>query len=317
MKTTVQNFHAQLKCFAGSGSLLIVIAFFLFAVEGCTTINPGEIGLKIVRGKLQPDLYTQGRHHSGFGTSYIKFNTRIKELAMKTTLPTKEGLEANTNLTLLYHLKPEAVRDIYMTLGPKYESEIILNNFAAIARETCLKYHAMDLMTQRDSLEKSILDNLKADIGHYGFMIDQVIVRDIDVPQEIDAAIEKKVLSEQLAKQQELDILTQKRTTEAQIEKQRKEMQFAAEKQKNEKESMIVLERMDEDYAVEKQKKEAERTIVEATAAKKSRDLENSTITQMSIKDKTVDVLKALANSPNTKIIITDGKTPLTLREPQ
>jgi hypothetical protein len=36
----------------------------------------------------------------------------------------------------------------------------------------------------------------------------------------------------------------------------------------------------------------------------------------MSIKLRTVEVLQALANSPNTKIIITDGKTPLTLREP-
>ena len=79
----------------------------------------------------------------------------------------------------------------------------------------------------------------------------------------------------------------------------------------------IEQDRLQETYALEKQKLEAERTLIEAQSAKKAKDLENSTITTMSIKLKTVEVLQALANSPNTKIIITDGKTPLTLREPQ
>ncbi len=34
----------------------------------------------------------------------------------------------------------------------------------------------------------------------------------------------------------------------------------------------------------------------------------------MMIKYKSLDVMKALAESPNEKIIITDGKTPLNLR---
>jgi prohibitin 1 len=284
-------------------------------LQNCTTIHPGEIAMKVVRGKLKPDNYTQGRHAVGFGVHYIKFNTRITELSLKMTLPTKEGVEAKTDITLLYHLKPESIHDIYLTLGMEYEKAIVLNNFLATARETCLNYRAMELMTQRDSLEKSIFDNMNHDIGHYGFVIDQVLVRDIDVPDEIDRAIEKKVLSEQQAKQQEVDILIQKRITESSIEKQRKEMEFAFEKQQKERESNIVQERLQEDFALEKQKKEAERTLIEAQAIKKSQELTNSTITELLIKYKTVDVMKALANSPNAKYIITDGKTPISLRE--
>jgi regulator of protease activity HflC (stomatin/prohibitin superfamily) len=172
----------------------------------------------------------------------------------------------------------------------------------------------MDLMTQRDSLEVNIFRNLNADIGHYGLVVDQVLVKDIDVPDEIDRAIEKKVLSEQLIKQQEVDILTQQKATNASIEKQRKEMEFNFEKQKREKETTIQQERMDADFAVEKQKKDAERTIIEAEAAKKAQDLSNSTITPLLIKYKSVEVLKELANSPNSKIIITDEKNPINMR---
>jgi regulator of protease activity HflC (stomatin/prohibitin superfamily) len=239
---------------------------------------------------------------------------RIKEIDLKTMLPTKEGLEAKVDLTMLYHIKPEEVRRIYLTLGLNYENELIMNNLSAIARETCLHYRAMDLMTQRDSLEVSIFKNINADIGHYGFVVDQVLIHDIDVPQEIDNAIEKKVLSEQLIKQQEVDILTQKKSTDATIERQRKEMEFAFEKQKREKETAIQQDRMQVDFAIEKQKKEAERVVIEAEASKKAQDLANSTLTPMYIKYKSLEVEKAFANSPNTKFVITDGKTPLKMR---
>jgi prohibitin 1 len=286
----------------------------LFVAQSCVTIDPGEVGLKVKRGVLSEGNFVAGRYTKGPRTSYIIFSTRVKEVTLKTMLPTKEGLEAKVDLTMLYHLKPDAIRTIYLTLGMNYQNEVIMNNLSAIARETCLHYRAMDLMTQRDSLEVSIFKNINADIGHYGFVADQVLIHDIDVPQEIDNAIEKKVLSEQLIKQQEVDILTQQKATNASIQKQRQEMEFAFEKQTKEKQTNIAQERLQIDFSIEKQKKEAERSIIEATAAKKTQDLANSTITPMLIKYKSIDIMKALANSPNEKIIITDGKPPLSMR---
>ena len=315
MKTALQFIRNRINNSMGYSSLLFALICLSLISQSCTTIHPGEIGLKVVRGKLQPDNYTEGRHHKGFGVHYVKFNMRLTELSSKMTLPTKEGLEAKTDITLLYHLKPEALHTIYQTLGLNYENAIIRNNFDATARETCLNYKAMDLMVQRDSLEKSIFDNMNQDIGHYGFVMDQVLVKDIDVPDEIDRAFEKKVLSEQAAKQQEIDIQTQKLVTEANIEKERKEMEFGFEKDKKQKQATIEQELMQEDFALAKQKKESERTIIEAEATKKAQDITNSSITPMLIKYKSIDVMKALAESPNSKVIITDGKTPLSLRD--
>ena len=313
MKTILKKVRSRKINFAGHTMLFFCLTILLLG-QSCVTIDPGEIGLKVKRGILSEGNYIAGKYPQGVNTSFILFSTRVKEISLKTLLPTKEGLEAKVSLTMLYHIKPDAIRNIYLTLGMNYENEVIMNNLSAIARETCLNYRAMDLMTQRDSLEISIFKNINADIGHYGFIVDQVLVRDIDVPDEIDRAIEKKVLSEQQIKQQEVDILTQKKATDATIEKQRKEMEFDFEKQKREKESSIQQERMEVDFAIEKEKKEAERSIIEAQAAKKAQDLANSTITPMSIKYKTIDVMKALADSPNSKIIITDGKTPLNMR---
>jgi len=313
MKTILKNVRNRKYFLAGHSILFFCLCIILIG-QSCVTIDPGEIGLKVKRGVLSNENFVAGKYPKGPRTSYVLFSTRVKEIALKTMLPTKEGLEAKVDLTMLYHIKPDAIRNIYLTLGMNYENEVIMNNLSAIARETCLHYRAMDLMTQRDSLEVSIFKNINADIGHYGFIVDQVLIHDIDVPDEIDRAIEKKVLSEQLIKQQEVDILTQKKSTDASIEKQRKEMEFSFEKQKREKETSIQQERMDVDFSIEKEKKEAERVVIEATAAKKTQELANMTITPMLIKYKTIEVLKELANSPNSKIIITDGKNPLNMR---
>jgi regulator of protease activity HflC (stomatin/prohibitin superfamily) len=313
MKTILKTVWSN-KNYRSKKHLLFFCLGIILLAQSCVTIDPGEIGLKVKRGILSDGNFIAGKYPKGPRTNYIIFSTRVKEVSLKTLLPTKEGLEAKVNLTMLYHIKPEAIRPIYLSLGMNYENEVIMNNLSAIARETCLNYRAMNLMTQRDSLEIAIFKNINADIGHYGFIVDQVLVRDIDVPEEIDRAIEKKVLSEQQIKQQEVDILTQKKATDASIEKQRKEMEFNFEKQKREIETTIQQERMTIDFSIEKQKKEAERSVIEAQAAKKVQDLANSTITPMTIKYKTIEVLKELANSPNSKIILTDMKNPLNMR---
>jgi prohibitin 1 len=313
MKTPTRNFSCRARLFIRSCTGLFCLSA-LVSIQSCTTINPGEIGLKVVRGKLQPGNYLQGRHAVGFGRHYIHFSTRIRELSVKMTLPTREGVEAKTDLTLLYHIKPESIRDIYLTVGLDYEKSIIMNNFAAIARETCLNYKAVDLITQRDSLEMAIFKDMNQDLGHYGFVIDQVLVRDIDVPDDIDRVIEKKVLSEQQSKQQDVDIQRQKKETEANIEKQRKEMEFSFEKQKREIQTNIERKRLEEDFALESQKKDAERSIIEAQAKKKTQELANTSITEMMLKLKAIEAMKALGESPSSKLIITDGKTPITLK---
>ena len=314
MRTIVKTVQCRVMHSIGRSGIVVFCLAIILIMQSCVTIDPGVIGLKVTRGTLDDKNYTAGRYPVGPNTNFVLFSTRVKEISMKTLLPTKEGIEAKVSLTMLYHIKPENIRSIYLTLGMNYEDEVVMSNLGAIARETCLNYKAMDLRTQRDSLEVSVFRNLNADIGHYGFVIDQVLVKDIDVPNDIDQAIEKKVLSEQQIKQQEVDILTQKKATDASIEKQRKEMEFGFEKQKREKETGIQQERMQIDFSIEKQKKDAERSVIEATAAKKVQDLANSTITPMMIKYKSLDVMKALAESPNEKVIITDGKTPLNLR---
>ncbi len=65
------------------------------------------------------------------------------------------------------------------------------------------------------------------------------------------------------------------------------------------------------DFVIQKQKKEAERMIIEAEGIKQAQTIINEALSEKALQYKTIEMMKSLVNSPNAKIIITDGKSPV------
>jgi prohibitin 1 len=142
---------------------------------------------------------------------------------------------------------------------------MVLSNFRATAREISSRYTAKELYsTERQKVENAIAEELVRHIGPAGFVVDAVLLKDIDLPPQMMQAIEQKVTAEQAALQME--------------------------------------------FVIEKQKKEAERMIIEAEGVKKAQEIINSSLTEKQLQYNQIQMLKGLVNSPNTKIIITDGR---------
>lgn len=92
-------------------------------------------------------------------------------------------------------------------------------------------------------------------------------------------------------------------------------MDFELEKQKKEKEMAIITERMQINFNIEKQKKEAERLLIEADAIKKQQAIINATLNDRLIKYKSLEITRDLVGSKNTKVIVTDGKSPVIVND--
>ena len=70
-------------------------------------------------------------------------------------------------------------------------------------------------------------------------------------------------------------------------------------------------------FVLDRERKEAERKIIEAEGIKNSQQILKEGITDENIKWKSFVVFQELSKSPNTKIIITDGNTPLIMNPEQ
>lgn len=245
--------------------LISSVVFF----QRCAIIRPGEIGIKQTLGKIKGKPFVQGvKWYNPFSSRIVRINVRTVECFNTLPLPTKEGLSVNTEISLLYHVKPEAANDVYLKFGANYQEVMVLSNFRATAREISARFYAKELYaTERDKVEKAIADELKSDIEQYGFVVDAVLLKDIILPPQMVQAIQDKVNAEQASLKME--------------------------------------------FVITQQQKEAERRIIEAQGIKTAQDIINSSLTDKLLQYNHIEMLKNLSNSPNAKIIMTDGKGPV------
>lgn len=258
------------------------------SLSGCKTIDPGEVGIVIHKGVIQPGILTQGRYHYNIFNSTIRtFNTRITEYSTTMRPPTKEGLEVKVDVTVLYHIKPDAVPRLYANVGIDYGSKIVLNNFMAIVREYTMQYTAVELLGERATIEQNIEDQLRKAIASYGIVLDDVLVKDIDMPGEVLRAIEDKARAEQIAKQTQIELETKREQEDFDLETRAKELKFSIDSERNDSIKMQI----------------------EANSIRNYQNTINPSLTDRLLKYKSIEVTKALMSSPNAKIIITDGKS--------
>lgn len=170
-------------------------------VSSCTVIRPGEAAIKQRLGRLVEKTYSGGPVvYNPFIAKMIKINTRTVEIFNVLPLPTKEGLSVEAEISLLYHVDPEKVKYVYTHFGKNYEEVMVLSNFRATAREISARYNAKELYaTERLKIEKAIFDELVSHIQEHGFIIDAILLKDIDLPLQMMQAIENKVTAEQAA----------------------------------------------------------------------------------------------------------------------
>lgn len=288
----------KIKC------IYLVVAVITL-LSSCAVIRPGEVALKVKFGKIKPDILKPGIHSTGLiGTRVERFDTRVIEYSKKLGFHSREGIEVTSEITLLYHLLPDSVISIYQNFNGYYQNTLIVNNLITALRQEGLNHNAIELITQRAEIENSIKEKLITSIGKYGFSVDLILIKEIDLPAEVTKTIQSKLTAEQVSKKTEIDLQIQRKNLDFQIEKEKKEAELEIAKQQ------IAL-----DFVIAKQKKESERLLIESEAIKKSQDILNSSLTDRLIKFKALDITKELVKSPNTKIIITDGKSPVILND--
>ncbi len=239
----------------------------------CAIVRPGQVGIKQTLGKIKGDHLTQGAYlFNPFITTVKKIPTRTVEAFNALDVPTKEGLTVKSEIALLYHVRPDAAREVYTKYGMNFQEVIVESNFRAVARHICGLYYAKELFAvDRNKLEKEIFDETALGIQDKGFVVDAVLLKSITMPPQIFQAVENKLKAEQESLQME--------------------------------------------FVISKQKKEAERMQIEAEAIKNYNRTVSESLSEILVKWNGVQVLKELVTSPNSKVIITDGKSPMIIND--
>lgn len=278
------------------------IIAFAAILSSCSRIIQGEIGVKRRLGKVSNKTVSPGLAvFNPFTTKVIKVPTRTVNLEISTGLPSKEGLTIKSEISILYRIEAKNAVSVLESIGLNYEDVIILPVFRSASADVCARFMAKDMHSaERSKIEKAIKDQMMETLADRGFIIEAVLMKNITLPTGLSNAIEEKLNAEQEA--QRMEFVLQRETKDA----QRKVIEAEGKKQ------IIVIDAEGRKQA-DIIKAEGEKTarIIEAQGIKEANELLNSSLTPTILKYKSIEAFRDISSSGNSKVIITDGKTPL------
>jgi regulator of protease activity HflC (stomatin/prohibitin superfamily) len=186
--------------------LNITCFFSLFAsIVSCTVIRQGEVGVKRTLGKLQPKAYDAGVvGFNPFVSTILKVPTRTVNVEVRLSLPSKEGLNVQSEISILYHIVANDAPLVIEKIGMNYEEVVIISVFRSAVADICSKFLAKDMHTaERGFIEKEIKNRMSELLTPRGFIIEAVLLKSIQLPAGLSRSIEEKLQAEQDAQRME------------------------------------------------------------------------------------------------------------------
>lgn len=260
-----------------------VIVMLLGVLTSCIVqIDAGEIGVQKLFGKIQNSVLYSGLHFINPLVDIVHMNTQTQNYTMSGVTDegtkagddaikvlTADGLEVTIDLSVLYRVVPNDAPKLLQETGLDFEDKIVRPVTRTRIRDNAVYYDAVSLYsTKRDEFQQRIYKTIEKDFNSRGLFLENLLVRNITLPESVKQSIEQKINAEQDAQK----------------------MQFV----------------------LQKEQQEAQRKRIEAQGIADYQTIISQSLTDKQLQYESIKAQLAIAQSPNTKIIIMGkGNTPL------
>jgi prohibitin 1 len=182
----------------GLGIAFFVVVILLYA--SIASVKSGHVGVLTLFGRVTGEALSEGIHFVNPFKVNHEMSIRTQEIKESASVPSSEGLVINLDTSLIFHLNPEKAADVYQKIGPNYTEVLIQPNLRAAIREATAAHTANALYTgEREMVAKQIREQLTTLLSRRGFVVESILLRDIQLPMTLKASIEAKQQAEQEA----------------------------------------------------------------------------------------------------------------------
>ncbi len=123
------------------------------------------------------------------------------------SVPSKEGLEIGVDVSIFYKIRPEKAIDIIQKLTINYVEGTIIPSVRSSTRDVAGGMAVTELYgAGREKLEQGIFERMQLKMEADGFILEEVLIRDVRIPDQIKVAIEEKQKTEQEFLQKEFEL---------------------------------------------------------------------------------------------------------------
>lgn len=253
----------------GVAMLLLGISFSVFRV-----VDPGKVGVKTLFGKVDNNVLHSGLNVVNPLVDVTTFDVKTQNYTMSGTnnegqkegddairILSADGLEVTIDLSVLFRVKPSQAPFILQNIGEEYLDKIVRPVSRTAIRDNAVYYDAVALYsTKRQEFQDKIYRTISESFAKRGLELQQLLIRNITLPQSVRATIESKINAEQDAQK----------------------MQFV----------------------LQKERQEAEQKRIQAQGIADYQRIISTNLTDKQLQYESIQAQKAIALSPNAKIII-------------
>jgi len=302
---------------AVGGAVLLFLLGGTALLSPFTTIESGNVGVKVTLGKYDDEELPPGLHFK------VPLVQSIKEVDVKVhainykgsrdlkdrrgvinkpaiTVLDKRGLPIEVELTVQYRLLPSEVSETLQEWGDNWEEKLVNPVCREVVRDVIGDYPAEVIPTKRPEIAKKIEEGIRNEITQQSKKAVQVVgvqLRNVLLPREI----QRKIKEVQLAKQE----AERMKYVEEQAKREQEVKKIKAETEKIEK---VIKAQAEAERRVIQAKAEAEARLKKAEAEAKANEMLSRSITPKVLKWRELDVQEKIAESlkenPNVKLFL-------------
>jgi regulator of protease activity HflC (stomatin/prohibitin superfamily) len=209
-----------------ASSVLLVIALLAVVAASVVIIPAGHVGVQVLFGRVQPTALTEGIQLINPFVDVVEMSVRTETYTMSASSSegtvrgddsiqalSADGLLMPVDITIAYRLVGGDAPLVYRNIGGDYVDKIIRPASRTAVREAIAGFTAQEAYsTKREALPQKMHDLLTERMGALlkqrsdfkgatGFIVDQVMLRKIQLPDKVKNAIEAKLEAAQQSEQ--------------------------------------------------------------------------------------------------------------------
>jgi prohibitin 1 len=197
------------------GMLLLMAIAVTVAFSSISCIKTGHVGVVTLFGRVTGQTLTEGLHVMNPAASVTELSIKTQEIKEHASVPSKEGLIMGLEASVLYHLDPARAAEIYRQIGPNYAEVLLQPTFRSAMRAITAGNTAASLYSDaRESIARMIQEDVARQVTPRGIVVENVLLRDLQLPETLKQAIEAKQQAQQEAQRMEFVLQREKQEAE-------------------------------------------------------------------------------------------------------
>ncbi len=183
------------------GGLLMTITIAFFLDNMVITIKSGETGVLYRRfhsGTVTQYVYPEKVHFILPWNKMYIYTTRVQTVKHELTVLTNKGLPLTLFLNIRYRPDYDMLGMLHKRIGPDYVNRTLLPEIESVLRKRLGQIDPEDVYTNKMGvLTKIMFIAIEEMISHH-VIVEDIIIRKIQLPEKIRNAIENKLVEQQI-----------------------------------------------------------------------------------------------------------------------